>query len=109
MSLPRTLLLAALLLAPAALSRADDKKRPDTLPDTKALAMKGDVAEQLVAGVDKFLLREIESAAKKRESFYKRDYTSHARYNASLEPNRRRLAHVLGVRDAKTSFQLPDL
>jgi dienelactone hydrolase len=108
MPLPRTLLLAALLLAPATLSRADDTKRPDTLPDTKALAMKGDIAEQLVAGVDKFLLREIESSAKKRESFYKRDYTSHARYNASLEPNRRRLAHILGMRDAKVSYKSPE-
>src|SRR5262249_44219482 len=109
MSLPRTLLLAALLLALASGSRADDTKRPDTLPNTKALTMKGDIAEQLVAGVDKFLLREIESGAKKRESFYKRDYTNHARYNASLEPNRRRLAHILGMRDAKVAYKSPEL
>lgn len=107
MSLPRTLLLAALLLAPAA-CHADDKKRPDVLPDTKPLTMKGDIAEQLVAGVDKFLLRETEAAAKKRESFYKRDFSSAEKFNASLEPNRRRLAHILGMRDAKMPYEAPE-
>src|SRR4051812_41885923 len=104
---PRTILLAALLLAPA-LCRADDTKRPDVLPGTKALTMKGDVAEQLVAGVDKFLLRETALSAKRREHYYRRDTSSPENYAASLAPNRARLARILGVRDAKVAFQSPE-
>src|SRR5262249_24331154 len=103
----RTLLLAALLLVPAA-GRADDTKRPDVLPDTKALTMKGYIAEQLVAGVDKFLLRETALAAKRREAFYRRDTTSPEDYAASLAPNRSRLARILGVRDAKVPYKSPE-
>jgi dienelactone hydrolase len=45
---------------------------------------------------------------KKRESFYKRDLSSAEKYTASLEPNRRRLAHILGMRDAKVPFRSPE-
>src|SRR5262245_61884440 len=76
-------------------TRADDKKRPDTLPGTNPLTMKGDIAEQMVAGVDKFLLRETEASVKNRESHYKRDYSSHIAYNNSLEGNRKRLTFIL--------------
>ncbi len=100
----RRLSLLALLLAP--LLRAAE---PDTLPGTKALTMKGDIASQLVDGVDKFLLREIESAAKNREKFWNRDFTSAAAYDKSIEPNRKRLAHILGVRDARIAFTSPEL
>jgi dienelactone hydrolase len=109
MSLLRTLFLAALLLAPASLSRADDTKRPDTLPDTKALTMKGDIAEQLVAGADKFLLKQIEQAAKDREKKWKRDFSSPEAYEKSMAPYREKLAHVLGVRDKRHPAAAPEL
>lgn len=108
MPLPRTLLLAALLLAPAAVCRADDK-RPDVLPDTKPLTMKGNVAEQLVAGVDKFLLKQIDAAAKDRDKKWKRDFSSAAAYEKSMEPYRKRLAHILGVRDRRHPAAAPEL
>jgi dienelactone hydrolase len=96
--------LLALLFTP--LLRAAE---PDTLPGTKALTLKGDIASQLVAGVDKFLLRETESAAKNREKFWKRDFSSAAAYEKSIEPNRKRLAFMLGVRDARVPFTSPEL
>ncbi len=71
------------------------------LPGTKALAMTGDIASELVAGADRFLLRQIEESAAKRETYWKRDFSSVAAYQASVEPNRKRLAHILGVRDAR--------
>ncbi len=82
---------------------------PKTLAGTRPLTMEGDIASQLVAGVDKFLLREIEVAAKKRETFFKRNFSSYAGYTKSLEPNRKRLAHILGVRDPRVPFQTPEL
>jgi dienelactone hydrolase len=69
------------------------------LPGTKPLAMTGDIASELVAGVDRFLLKQIDDATANRVKHWKRDFSSPAAYTASVEPNRRRLAHILGVRD----------
>jgi dienelactone hydrolase len=71
------------------------------LPGTKPLTMTGDIASELVAGVDRFLLKEIEASAGKRASYWKRDFSSVGAHNASVEPNRKRLAHILGVRDQR--------
>src|SRR5262245_22986768 len=89
---------------------ADDAGKPSTtLPGTKPLTMTGDIASQLVDGVDRFLLREIEAAAKNREKFWKRDFSSPEAYSRSIEPNRKRLAHILGVRDKRVPFMAPEL
>ena len=71
------------------------------LPGTKPLAMTGDIASELVAGADRFLLRQIDESAAKRTQHWKRDFSSAEAYQASVEPNRKRLAHILGVRDAR--------
>ena len=71
------------------------------LPGTKPLTMTGDIASELVAGADRFLLKQIEESAAKREKYWKRDFSSAEAYQASVEPNRKRLAHILGVRDAR--------
>src|SRR5262249_7992308 len=77
---------------------AEDKKRVDvtTLPGTKPLEIKGDIASELVAGVDRFLLKQIEKSAEGRAKFWKRDFSSPEAYNRSLGPNRKQLAHILG-------------
>ena len=81
------------------------------LPGTKPLTVTGDIASELVAGVDRFLLREIAESTAKRARYWKRDFSSIAAYNASVEPNRKRLAHILGVRDQRVRIgvdpQLP--
>ncbi|MGO9919235.1 MAG: dienelactone hydrolase family protein, partial [Isosphaeraceae bacterium] len=71
------------------------------LPGTKPLTMSGDIASDLVAGVDRFLLRQIDESTARRASYWKRDFSSEAAYLASVEPNRKRLAHILGVRDER--------
>ncbi len=71
------------------------------LPGTKPLTMAGDLASEMVAGADRFLLKQIDESAGKRESYWKRDFSSVEAYQASVEPNRKRLAHILGVRDAR--------
>ncbi len=81
---------------------ADDAN--DRLAGTKPLTMEGDIAAGLVAGVDKFLLREIDQAIERQDTFWKRDFDSAEKYNESVEPNRQRLAHILGVRDARVPF-----
>ena len=74
------------------------------LPATEPLKMQGDIAAQLVDGVDKFLLREIDKSVERRAQFWKRDFSSPEAYNKSIEPNRKRLAHILGVRDERVGF-----
>ena len=75
---------------------ADDSP---SLPGTQPLTIGGDIAAQLVDGVDRFLLRETDESADRRASFWKREFSSPAAYEASIEPNRARLRHILGIRD----------
>src|SRR3982750_2466404 len=61
-----------------------DERTP--LAGTNKLEMEGDIAAQLVDGVDKFLLREIEKSVEGRAKFWKRDLSSPEAYNKSIEP-----------------------
>ncbi len=65
------------------------------------LTLSGDIASNMVAGVDRFLLRKIDQSATNQERFWHRDLSSWEAYNQSIETNRQRLAHILGVRDAR--------
>ena len=71
------------------------------LPGTEPLDWQDDIASRLVAGADRFLLREIEQSVGRRKAFWNREFGSHAAYEPSIEPNRKRLAHILGVRDPR--------
>ncbi len=82
---------------------AGDQEDGPPLPGTKPLTMTGDLASEMVAGADRFLLRQIEESAARREKYWKRDFSTAAAYEASVEPNRKRLAHILGVRDARVA------
>ena len=88
---------------------AAEPQSPPVLPGTKPLQMSGDIASELVAGVDRFLVKETENSVQRRARFYKRDVSSPEKYNQSIEPNRRRLAHILGVRDPRVAFDSPQL
>jgi dienelactone hydrolase len=79
------------------------------LAGTQPLTMEGDLTSQLVAGVDKFLLHQIDASVEARKQHWKRDSSSIEAYNKSIEPNRKRLAHILGVRDGRIPFEGPEL
>jgi len=72
--------------------------------ETKPLTIEGDIASHLVAGVDRFLLRELSASVDRREKYWQRDFTSHAAYAKSVEQNRQRLAHIIGLRDQRVAF-----
>ena len=72
--------------------------------NTKPLTLEGDIASHLVAGVDQFLIDELAASVAKRPAYWDRDFSSHEAYVKSVEPNRKRLAHILGLRDARTAF-----
>jgi dienelactone hydrolase len=73
----------------------------EPLPGTKPLELQGDLAEQMVAGIDRFLLREIEQSIAKRPRHWKRDLSSPQKYNESVAPNRADLAKIIGAHDAR--------
>jgi dienelactone hydrolase len=79
------------------------------LPGTQPLTWTGDIASRMVDGVDRFLLAETEESIQRRAAFWHRDKSSAEAYDASIEPNRKRLEHILGVRDARVAFDSPDV
>ena len=76
------------------------------LEGTARLEMQGDITSQLVNGADRFLLGQIEKSVAGRARYWKRDFGSPQKYQASLTPNRERLAHILGVRDPRVGVEI---
>ncbi|MFM8471584.1 MAG: alpha/beta hydrolase family protein [Limisphaerales bacterium] len=76
-----------------------------SLPGTAPLLREGDYSEQMVAGIQKFLLRETENSVTARGQFWKRDRSSPEAYAKSVEPNRQHLAQILGVVDQRAPFK----
>ncbi len=85
------------------------QRSPEILPGTSRLELTGDIASQLVAGVDVFLLRELKQSVARRKGHWQRDFSSADAYQQSIEPHRMRLAHLLGVRDQRASNTEPRL
>jgi dienelactone hydrolase len=85
---------------------AEDAPRavPQTLPATGLMTKNGDMAAETVAGVDRFLLRELERSVARRGRHWQRDLSSHAAYAKSVEPNRQRFARAVGLRDPRVPF-----
>ena len=61
------------------------------LTGTQPLALQGDIASNLVAGVDRFLLQELDRSESRREQYWHRDFSSPEAYQASIATNRARL------------------
>jgi dienelactone hydrolase len=100
---------AAILSTCGAEPAPDHRAGGSPLPGTQALLLEGDIASNLVAGVDRFLLRELDRSVARRAKFWHRDFSSAEAYNKSIETNRQRLAHILGVRDKRVPFAAPEL
>ncbi|HEY2587579.1 MAG TPA: dienelactone hydrolase family protein [Tepidisphaeraceae bacterium] len=65
----------------------------DPLPGTQPLTAQGDLAAQMVAGIDRFLIQKTQEAAQHRPAV----------------PDRARLAKILGLVDPRTPFDAPEL
>ncbi len=78
--------------------------RSEPLPNTKPLMREGDLAAQMVEGIDKYLMRELQDAPKKQKDYWKQDASSVAAYLKSVEPNRQHLRKILGVVDERVPF-----
>ncbi|MCL5099054.1 MAG: hypothetical protein M1608_16270 [Candidatus Omnitrophica bacterium] len=104
MTQPIQLALTFVLFLSANLVARPDEEAP-TLPGTEPLRIRGDIASNLVAGVDRFLLRKIDESLTNRDRFWKRDFSSPENYSASINSNRQHLAHILGARDPRIPFK----
>jgi dienelactone hydrolase len=73
----------------------------EPLPNTKPLTDEGNLATKMVAGMHKYLDRELAASVEKRQTFWKPDLSSAANYDKSTAPNRERLRKLLGVVDPR--------
>ena len=76
---------------------------------TVPLTLEGDLASQMVDGIDRFLLKEIEKTAATRAERFTVDTSSPEAYEASLKPHREKLAKCLGIRDSRMKFDAPEI
>ncbi len=95
-----TVIIVVIMAGPGA---AEDRS-PQTLAGTRPLTIEGDIASQMVAGADRFLLDEIQRSLEQRARYWKRDTSSRAAYVKSVEPNRERFRRIIGLRDERVKF-----
>ncbi len=77
--------------------------RAEPLPETKPLTRDGDLAAQMVEGIDKYLMRELAASVENRKQFFKPDFSSEEAYERSLRRSRERLKKIIGVVDPRIS------
>jgi dienelactone hydrolase len=80
----------------AVLEKAPDQK---PLPNTQALTGTSDLSSKMIAGIDRFLLRQISQAKSDRPNSWKRDHSSPEAYARSVEGKRKELSTLLGMSD----------
>jgi putative membrane-bound dehydrogenase-like protein len=90
---------------PSGYACGDDHR---TLPGTLPLEAKGDLSMEMIAGIDRFLLKEIEASVERRAAYWKRDTRSKDQYEASVAPNRERLRKILGIVDERSADGVPE-
>jgi dienelactone hydrolase len=73
----------------------------DPLPNTALLDWEGDLAARMVAGIGTYLDRETLASVERRAQHWNRDFSSPEAYEKSVQPNRERLAKILGVVDER--------
>lgn len=75
--------------------------QPSPLDGTAPLTQEGDLAAQMVAGIGRYLDRELDGSVQKRAAHWRRDLSSPEAYARSVKPNRDRLRTILGVVDQR--------
>jgi len=71
------------------------------LAGTKPFSAEGDLSAQMVAGADRFLMREIERSIEERSKLWKRDFSSREAYEKSIQSNRERFRKAIGAVDRR--------
>jgi dienelactone hydrolase len=69
------------------------------LPGTRPLENTNDLSREMVAGIDRFLMREIAGSISQRTNWWRRDFSSPAAYDRSVQANREVLKRIIGAVD----------
>ena len=77
------------------------KEENQVLEGTEALTLEQDLATQMVEDLDNYVSRAIVSSKENRESLWNRNYSSHAAYTESIQPNRERFIKQIGCIDER--------
>ncbi len=93
-------LLAGSAMLALAASSPVDAQQGGALPGTASLEP-GDLAERMVAGLERFLAGRTTVASVERGARWQRDLSSSAAYAQSVQPNRDRLRRLIGAVDAR--------
>ncbi len=88
---------ASLLLAALYCASAASDNPP--LPNTQPLVTQADLPAHMLAGINKFLDRELQRALPERQKLWKRDFSSVAAYQESIASNRERFRKIIGAID----------
>ena len=100
----KTIVSAITLFATPALAGAVD----EVLAGTRPLTAVGPLDEQMVAGIDRFCLRELVASRDRRNEVWHRDFTNPARYAASVAPFRQRFLEAIGGVDPRLTATHPN-
>ncbi len=73
----------------------------ESLPGTHQLTVVGDIAAQMVDGIDRFVMREIAASVESRDELWNRDYNSPEAYVESVAPNREHFLRIIGAVDQR--------
>jgi dienelactone hydrolase len=71
------------------------------LPDTEPLLGNAELDVEMMDGLHHFIEKKIDRSVEKRARHWKRDDSSAAAYETSIQPNRRRFQKILGIVDAR--------
>jgi dienelactone hydrolase len=74
-----------------------------SLPGTQPLTAQGDLSTQMAQGISRFLEHETTASVESRGRFWKPDTSSAVAYSKSLQPNRDRLARIIGAVDPRST------
>src|SRR5204862_7924649 len=78
------------------------------LGNTVLLTPQGDLSAQMVAGIDRFLMRQLEQSISNRPALWHRDFSSSSAYEHSVETNRARFRTRIGAVDARVAVTQVD-
>lgn len=77
------------------------------LPGTGPLTVQGDVAAQMVEGIDRYLTKRLAEAPRRRTSHWERHYRSRQEWLDFRESNRERLREIIGAVEERVPFEAP--
>lgn len=79
---------------------------PQQLPGTIPLTVDGDLADQMMDGLHRFIDHKIANAIERRELLWKRDTSSVDAYEKSIAANRQQLRKIIGLVDPRVAPHL---